>query len=121
MLTDTHSHIYSGEYNGEVDEVIKRALEQGVTKIMLPNIDSSSIKMMLDLADSYPGICFPMIGIHPTSVKEDFKEELEVVEFWLSKRKFYAIGEVGIDLYWDKTFREEQEYVFSRQIQLANS
>jgi len=119
MFIDIYSHIYSGEYNGEVDEVIKRALEQGVTKIMLPNIDSSSIKMMLDLADSYTGICFPMIGIHPTSVKEDFKEELEVVEFWLSKRKFYAIGEVGIDLYWDKTFREEQEYVFSRQIQLA--
>jgi TatD DNase family protein len=115
MLTDTHSHIYSGEYNGEVDEVIKRALEQGVTKIMLPNIDSSSIKMMLDLADSYPEICFPMIGIHPTSVKEDFKEELEVVEFWLSKRKFYAIGEVCIDLYWTN-FPQEQEYVFSRQI-----
>jgi len=121
MLTDTHSHIYSGEYNGEIDDVMKRALEQGVNKIVLPNIDSSSIKMMLDLSDNYPGVCFPMIGIHPTSVKEDFQEELEVVEFWLSKRNFYGIGEIGIDLYWDKTFREEQEYVFCHQLKLART
>jgi TatD DNase family protein len=119
MLIDTHSHIYSEEYNGEVDEVMKRALAQGVGKILLPNIDSSSIKMMLDLADKYRGMCFPMIGIHPTSVKEDFKEELEVVEFWLAKRTFYGIGEIGIDLYWDKTFREEQEDIFRRQLKLA--
>jgi TatD DNase family protein len=119
MLIDTHSHIYSEEYNGEIDEVMKRALGQGVEKILLPNIDSSSIKMMLDLTDRYEGICFPMIGIHPTSVKEDFEEELEVVEFWLSKRSFYGIGEIGIDLYWDKTFREEQEYVFCKQLKLA--
>jgi TatD DNase family protein len=119
MLIDTHSHIYSGEYNGEIDEVINRALEQGVDKILLPNIDSSSIKMMLDLVDKYPGVCFPLMGIHPTSVKDDFREELELVEFWLSKRTFYGIGEIGIDLYWDKTFREEQEYVFCHQLRLA--
>lgn len=121
MLTDTHSHIYSGEYNGEIDDVMKRALDHGVNKILLPNIDSSSIKMMLDLTDKYPGVCYPMIGIHPTSVKEDFQEELEVVEFWLSKRTFYGIGEIGIDLYWDKTFREEQEHVFCHQLKLANT
>jgi TatD DNase family protein len=120
MLTDTHSHIYSGEYNGEIDDVMKRALDHGVNKILLPNIDSSSIKMMLDLTDKYPGVCYPMIGIHPTSVKEDFQEELEVVEFWLSKRTFYGIGEIGIDLYWDKSFREEQEYVFCHQLKLAH-
>lgn len=119
MLTDTHSHIYSEEYNGEIDEVLKRAISKGVGKILLPNIDSSSIKMMLDLADRCPGICYPMIGIHPTSVKEDFEEELEVVEFWLLKRAFCGIGEIGIDLYWDKTYREEQEYVFRKQIKLA--
>jgi len=119
MLIDTHSHIYSEEYNGEIDEVMKRALLNGVEKILLPNIDSSSIKMMLDLSDKYKGICFPMIGIHPTSVKEDFEEELEVIEFWLSKRTFYGIGEIGIDLYWDKTFREEQEYVFKKQLKFA--
>jgi TatD DNase family protein len=121
MLTDTHSHIYSEEFNGEIDEVMKRALLQGVEKILLPNIDSSTIKMMLDLADKYIGICYPMIGIHPTSVKEDIEEELEVVEFWLSKRIFYGIGEIGIDLYWDKTFREEQEYAFRRQLKLAQN
>lgn len=119
MLIDTHSHIYSEEFNGEIDEAMKRSLLHGVEKILLPNIDSSSIKMMLDLTDRYEGICFPMIGIHPTSVKEDFEEELEVVEFWLSKRSFYGIGEIGIDLYWDKTFREEQEYVFRRQLKFA--
>jgi TatD DNase family protein len=119
MLIDTHSHIYSEEYNGEIDEVMKRAIKVGVEKLLLPNIDSSSIKMMLDLTDRYPGNCFPMIGIHPTSVKEDFKGELEVVEFWLSKRAFYGIGEIGIDLYWDKTYREEQEFVFRHQLKLA--
>ncbi|HPR32729.1 MAG TPA: TatD family hydrolase [Prolixibacteraceae bacterium] len=119
MLIDTHSHIYSGEYNGETNDVIRRALENGVSKILLPNIDSSSIKMMLDLVDRYPGICYPMIGIHPTSVKDDFEEELEVVEYWLSRRKFAGMGEIGIDLYWDKTFRDEQEYVFRRQLKMA--
>jgi TatD DNase family protein len=119
MLVDTHSHIYSEEFRGETDEVVKRAFENGVEKILLPNIDSSSIKMMIDLVDQYPSICFPMMGIHPTSVKEDFEQELEVFEFWLSKRKFVGIGEIGIDLYWDKTFREEQEYVFRRQLNFA--
>ena len=119
MLIDTHSHIYSEEYNGEIDEVIKRALENGVEKILLPNIDSSSIKMMLDMTNRYKNICFPMMGIHPTSVKEDFEEELEVVEYWLGKQKFHGIGEVGIDLYWDDTYKEEQEYVFKRQLKYA--
>lgn len=119
MLIDTHSHIYSEEYNGETAEVIKRADDNGVNKIFLPNIDSSSIKMMLDLADRYPERCFPMIGLHPTSVKEDYREELELVEYWLKKRKFYGIGEIGIDLYWEDTFRKEQEYVFLKQLAYA--
>ena len=119
MLIDTHSHIYSEEFNGEIDEVVKRAVKNGVQKVLLPNIDSSSIKMMLDLANRYKQVCFPMMGIHPTSVKEDFEEELELVEYWLGKRKFYGIGEVGIDLYWDDTYREEQEYVFKRQLNYA--
>ena len=119
MLIDTHSHIYSEEYNGEIDEVIKRALECDVKKILLPNIDSSSIKMMLDTTNRYKNICFPMMGLHPTSVKDDFEEELEVVEYWLGKQKFYGIGEIGIDLYWDDTYREEQEYVFKRQLKYA--
>lgn len=119
MLIDTHSHIYSEEFNGEVDEVIRRSLENGVEKILLPNIDSSSIKRMLEVSDMYENICYPMMGLHPTSVNEDFEEELEVVEYWLNKRQFYGIGEVGIDLYWDDTFLEEQIYVLKRQIKYA--
>lgn len=119
MLIDTHSHIYSDEFNGEFDEIIKKSMENGVEKILLPNIDSSSIKRLLEISNRYNTICYPMIGIHPTSVNEDFEEELEVFEYWLQKRKFYGIGEIGIDLYWDASFREEQEYVFRRQLKFA--
>ncbi|MBN2262889.1 MAG: TatD family hydrolase [Prolixibacteraceae bacterium] len=120
MYIDTHSHIYSEEFNGEIDEVINRSVEQGIEMILTPNIDSSSIKRMLDTAEKYPGLCIPMMGVHPTSIKEDYKEELEMVEYWLGKKKFIAIGEIGIDLYWDKTFRKEQEEVFLKQIQIAH-
>jgi TatD DNase family protein len=119
MLVDTHSHIYSKEFNGELADAIKRAVDNGVERILLPNIDSSSIRLMLDLADQYPQICFPMIGIHPTSINEDFEEELELVEYWLGKRTFYGIGEIGIDLYWDKTFVDEQVVAFKCQLELA--
>ncbi|MDA3816106.1 MAG: TatD family hydrolase [Prolixibacteraceae bacterium] len=121
MIIDTHSHIYSEDYNGDMGEVVQRAFDAGVEKILLPNIDSSSIKMMLDLASSRPGSFFPMMGLHPTSVKEDYREEMEVIEYWLNKQKFYAIGEIGIDFYWDDTFRKEQEYTFRRQLQLAKA
>ncbi len=119
MLIDTHSHIYSEDFNDDLDEVVKRAFENNILKIILPNIDSSSIKKMLDLSAQYPQICFPLMGLHPTSVNEDFLEELELVEFWLKKRKFYGIGEIGIDLYWDKTFIKEQTEAFRVQIQMA--
>ncbi|MDA3929958.1 MAG: TatD family hydrolase [Prolixibacteraceae bacterium] len=119
MLIDTHSHIYSEEFIGEREEVVQRSIDNGIEKIVLPNIDSSTIKMMLETSKQFENICFPMIGLHPTSVKEDFEEELEVVEYWLNKEKFYGIGEVGIDLYWDDTFRKEQELVFTRQLKLA--
>ena len=119
MLIDTHSHIYSEDFKDDLDEIVKRAFENNVLKILLPNIDSSSIKKMLDLSEQYPQICFPLMGLHPTSVNEDFMEELELVEFWLKKRKFYGIGEIGIDLYWDKTFVKEQTEAFRVQIQMA--
>ncbi|MGV8136326.1 MAG: TatD family hydrolase [Mangrovibacterium sp.] len=119
MLVDTHSHIYSEDFNNDLEEVIQRAFENDVRKIVLPNIDSSSVKKMLNLADKYPQICYPLIGLHPTSVNEDYEEELELIEFWIGKRKFYGIGEVGIDLYWDKTFIGEQTNAFRRQVVLA--
>ncbi|MBN2772726.1 MAG: TatD family hydrolase [Prolixibacteraceae bacterium] len=119
MLIDSHSHIYSEDFNDDRDEAIKRALKAGVKKIILPNIDSSSVLSMLDLADKYPEICFPLMGLHPTSVKEDYKKELEEVDIWFEKRKFYGVGEIGIDLYWDKTFLKQQEDAFLIQVRLA--
>lgn len=119
MLIDTHSHIYSEDYSEDLDQVIERAFQCNVRKIVLPNIDSSSLKSMLDLSTAYPQICFPLIGLHPTSVNEDFQDELQLVDFWLTKRKFYGIGEIGIDLYWDKTFLNEQIIVFRHQLHLA--
>jgi len=87
--------------------------------MLLPNIDSSSVAGMIDLCKEFPGNCFPMMGLHPTSVKENYTEELELVDEWLKRKKFYGIGETGIDLYWDKTFVREQEMAFIHQIELA--
>ncbi len=119
MLIDTHAHIYSEEFLEDIDEVITRAYDNDVRKIVLPNIDSSSVKKMLDLADQYPQICYPLMGLHPTSVGEDYEEELELIEFWLKKRKFYGIGEIGIDLYWEQKYLEEQIKAFRHQLRLA--
>ena len=119
MLIDTHSHIYSTDFIHDLDEVIQRAYSNDVRKIILPNIDSSSVKNLLDLVDTYPHICIPLMGLHPTSVNHDYQEELQVVEYWLKKRKFYGIGEIGIDLYWDKSFLDEQIHAFRFQLDLA--
>lgn len=121
MLIDTHSHIYSEDFLHDRDDALQRAYSQGIKKIVLPNIDSGSIKHMLDLSDAYPHLCYPLIGLHPTSVDEDYEEELHAVEYWLSKRKFYGIGEIGIDLYWEKKFIKEQTAAFRRQLQLAKN
>ena len=119
MFVDSHSHIYSEEFSSDRDEVIARGLLSGVNKIILPNIDSSTIKPLLDLAGSKPELFIPLIGLHPTSVKEDFRKELEIMEYWFNKRKFAGIGEIGIDLYWDKTFINEQIEAFRTQIRWA--
>jgi len=116
MFVDSHSHIYSEEFSTDRTEVITSAVKAGVSKIILPNIDSSTIKSMLDLADSDPRLFIPLIGLHPTSVKEDFRKELQIMEYWFDKRKFSGIGEIGIDLYWDKTFISEQIEAFRIQI-----
>ncbi len=121
MLIDTHAHIYSEEFVQDIDEVIQRAYDNDIKKIILPNIDSGSVKRLLDLSDSYPHLCFPLIGLHPTSVADDYKEELEAIEYWLEKRKFFGIGEIGIDLYWDRTYLNQQEDVFRYQVKLAKS
>jgi len=116
MFVDTHSHIYSEEFSSDRNEVIARALNAHVNRFILPNIDSSTIKSMLDLADSDPKLFIPLIGLHPTSVKDDFHRELEIMEYWLDKLNFSGIGEIGIDLYWDKAFINEQIEAFRIQI-----
>lgn len=121
MLTDTHIHLYAEEYDAVRDQLLKDAAAAGVDRFFLPNIDRESIPMMLRLEERYPESCFPMMGLHPCYVKENWESELALVEEWWSKRDFCAVGEIGIDLYWDKTFIEEQKEVFRRQILLANS
>ena len=119
ILTDTHTHLYSEQFDEDRDEVIKRSIDAGVSRLFLPAIDSSYTEAMLEVEAQYPENCFAMMGLHPTSVKENWEEELKHVEDWLNKRDFVAIGEIGIDLYWDKTFLKEQQFVFRKQIQWA--
>lgn len=118
-ITDTHTHLYSEEFDQDRDEMIQRALQAGVSRFFIPAIDSSCTNSMYELEKNYPENVFLMMGLHPTYVKENYLGELKHVEEELAKRKFYAIGEIGIDLYWDKTHLKEQQIVFKRQIQLA--
>ncbi|MCB0578996.1 MAG: TatD family hydrolase [Phaeodactylibacter sp.] len=118
-LIDTHTHLYLEQFDEDRDEMIRRALDSGVEQFFLPNIDSSSITKMLELEEAYPGRCFAMMGLHPCSVKENFEEELAIVRDWLDERPFCAIGEIGIDLYWDKTFLEQQKEAFLQQAEWA--
>ena len=132
LLTDTHTHLYSAEFDIDRKQVVESAIVSGVKKIFLPNIDSSSAEGMIALCNHFPENCFPMMGLHPTSVKENYEEELAVVRKYLEERsplprrgvrgeaKFCAIGEIGIDLYWDKTFFTQQQLAFETQIKWAN-
>jgi len=113
---DTHAHIYSDEFKADRHDVISRAGEAGVRMIMMPNIDRTSIDDMLEVEEKYRETCFAMMGLHPCSVKRDFEKDLYVVENWLFKRKFLAVGEMGTDLYWDKTFWEQQQEAFRIQV-----
>ena len=119
MFIDTHTHLYSDEFDADRTAMIERALAKSVTKFYLPNVDSESIAGMLALEKKFPQHCFPMMGLHPCSVKENYVQELATVKQWLDKRRFAAIGEIGMDLYWDKTFVAEQEIAFKQQIDWA--
>lgn len=116
MFIDTHTHLYSEEFNSDRIESINQAIAKGVTKFYMPNVDSSSIDGMLALEIHFPEQCIPMMGLHPCSVKENYREELDMVKQWLDLRRFSAIGEIGMDLYWDKTFVKEQELAFKEQL-----
>ena len=116
---DTHAHLYAEQFEEDRDEMIQRAIAHGVTRVYLPNIDLASIPGMYALEAKYPNHCFPMMGLHPCSVKENFRVVLEEMETHLQERSFCAIGEIGMDLYWDKTFRKEQEEAFYIQCNWA--
>ena len=115
-MIDTHSHIYSEEFDTDRDETIQRAKKAGVTHIILPNVDSETLPQMLALEAEYPDFCYAAIGLHPTSVKENYREELALIKTELDRRNWIAIGEIGLDLYWDKTFLAEQIIAFQQQI-----
>lgn len=118
-ITDTHTHLYSEAFNEDRTEVIQRAIDENVKRFFIPAIDSETTQAMYDLEKRFPENIFLMMGLHPTSVSESVEEELKHVVEELAKRKFYAVGEIGIDLYWDKSFFETQRKAFKRQIQLA--
>lgn len=119
IITDTHTHLYSEAFDEDRNDMINRAIEKGITRFFIPAIDSSYTESMLQLEKDYPKNVFLMMGLHPTHVKENYEVELNHVEDLLSQRSFYAIGEIGIDLYWDKSTLEIQKKAFKHQIQLA--
>ena len=119
IITDTHTHLYSEAFDKDRHEIIKRAIDQGVSRFFIPAIDSEYTESMLQLEQDFPEHIFLMTGLHPTHVKENYKSELKHIEDLLSKRSFYAIGEIGIDLYWDKSTLGIQQEAFKYQIRLA--
>jgi TatD DNase family protein len=119
QLIDTHTHIYLPEFDADRDEVIGRAIQNGIVKLVMPNIDIDSVNQMLSVANRYPEICFPMIGLHPTSVKENPEPQLEQLLNLRADNKFHAIGEIGIDLYRDQSHLKEQIMVFKKQVAFA--
>lgn len=118
-MIETHAHIYAEQFKDDIDHVLERSQEAGVEKIVMPNIDHTSIDGMMELEERNPGFCYSTMGLHPCSVKKDFEKELYIIEQWLNKRDFVAIGEMGTDLYWDTTFKEQQIEAFKIQVDWA--
>lgn len=116
FLVDTHTHIFLEDFDADRADVITRAQGSGIKKLCLPNIDVESIARLHELCDTYPSFCFPMMGLHPTSVGSDYREVLNTIRSQFDKRKYIAIGEIGLDLYWDKTYLKEQKIVFEEQL-----
>jgi len=118
-IVDTHSHLFVEEFNEDRNQAVTRALESGITHIVTPNIDMESLEPMLNLCADYPRICHPTIGLHPTEVKEDYREVLQQMEPLIPQHPFVAIGEIGLDFYWDTSFKREQLTALDKQIQWA--
>jgi len=121
ILTDTHTHLYLNDFAQDREQIINNALEKGVEYMLLPNIDSTTLNDLKALSAAFPQHCFPMMGLHPTSVKADYKKELKLVEQELTTGSYYGVGEIGIDLYRDSTFEAEQKEAFRRQLQIAKN
>lgn len=119
MFIDTHTHLYDEKFNEDRSEMILRAIAGGVDKMYLPNCDSTTIEPMLAVESEFPNHCYAMMGLHPCYVKENYEEELRIVRTWLEKRHFAAVGEIGLDYYWDKTFVEQQKKAFRTQMEWA--
>jgi TatD DNase family protein len=119
MFIDTHAHLYSKQFDGDREAMLQRALDAGVTKLFLPNIDHDSIADMHALVDAHPGVCIPMMGLHPCHVGDDVATALAEVEQLVRSGSYCAVGEIGIDLYWDKTFLAEQQEAFRQQVRWA--
>ena len=119
ILTDTHTHLYAEQFDTDRKEAIQRAMDLGISRFFIPAIDSETTESMFALEKDFPNTIFLMMGLHPTHVKENFKEELAHVKNWLDKRNFYAVGEIGMDLYWDKSFIQQQQDAFKLQIEWA--
>jgi TatD DNase family protein len=118
-IVDTHTHLYLPEFENDISEVMNNALKEGIEKFYLPSIDSTEHERLFTIEKKFAGKCFAMMGLHPCSVKENYQEELALVNDWLQKRKFAAIGEIGLDFYWDKTFIDQQYESFHQQIEWA--
>jgi len=121
LLTDTHTHLYYETDDAKRAELVRRCKENSITRLFLPNVDTASVPMVFSLEASFPDLCFPMLGLHPCSVKEDWEEELTKIQQAIHQHKIYAIGEIGIDLYWDKTTLPQQILAFKKQIAWAKS
>ncbi len=115
IFTDTHTHLYSKEFENESTQLIEKAIKNGVSRLFIPNIDLQSIQPMLDLVWQFPENCFPMMGLHPCSVAENVEEQLFQIQKWFKKRKFYAVGEIGLDFYWSLDLKEQQIMAFKKQ------
>jgi TatD DNase family protein len=119
FIIDTHCHLYLEDFKNNIDDILQRAREAGVKQFYLPAIDSATHQLMIDLSGKYPSECIPMMGLHPCSVRENYKEELNVANEWINKKKFAAIGEIGLDYYWDTSFKDQQVEAFNIQINWA--
>lgn len=118
-MIDTHTHIYDEAFDEDRNEVIENALSKGITTVILPNVDTSTIDSIMDMTATYPDFCKPAFGLHPTEVKEDYKAQLQQIECIIRQARPVAIGEIGLDFYWDSTYKEQQIKAFEKQLDLA--